>query len=299
MPKFILVCINLLFMVCLSANPLFGQEQDKMTEQVQIKEAKVNGVTLNYIETGEGEPIIFVHGTLGDYRTWTEQIGPFSNNYQVIAYSRRYHFPNPWPQDSSNFSVTIHAKDLVEFIKHLKLKQVHLVGHSFGAFAALLATRNYPELIQSLILGEPPVMPLLETSSEGDPNLQVREAFIRGETEEAIRQFINIVLGEGAYEKLPKTIRANMMDNSRELEGAMKEENLFAPFSCEDAGKVNVPTLLIDGELSPEVFGLINDTLERCLPNSKRIVIPSASHGFVYENPQDFNEEVIRFLKTQ
>ena len=200
--------IGLISAMCLAASPIFAQP----------KEIRVNDVTLNYIEQGQGDPVVFVHGTLGDYRTWDGQIEPFSKKYRVISYSRRYHYPNHWPQDTSSFSVVVHAEDLVAFIKALKVGRVHLVGHSFGAFISLLVAGDYPELIRSLTLVEPPVMSLLTTTPQGDSllqNLQRRpiqnspaEAFQGGDNEEGVRRFINRVLGDNAYENLPPNVRA-------------------------------------------------------------------------------------------
>ncbi len=287
--------IGFISAMCFFASPILAQP----------KEIRVNDVTLNYIEQGQGDPVVFVHGTLGDYRTWDGQIEPFSKKYRVISYSRRYHYPNIWPQDTSSFSVTVHAKDLAAFIQTLKLGRVHLVGHSFGAFISLLVAQDHPELIRSLTLGEPPVNSLLATTPQGDSLLQnfvataiipSGEAFQSGENEEGVRRFVNGVLGDSAYENLPPHVRANMMENVRELKGATMDGNLFPPFSCEDARVVRVPTLLLNGELSPKMFTQIQDILEQCLANKERAMIPAASHGLEYENPEAFNEAVLTFI---
>ncbi len=57
--------------------------------QVRESSIHVNGVDLAYIEQGAGTPLVFVHGGLGDYRTWTFQVEPFARHYHVVAYSRR------------------------------------------------------------------------------------------------------------------------------------------------------------------------------------------------------------------
>jgi pimeloyl-ACP methyl ester carboxylesterase len=244
-----------------------------------------------------------IHGTLGDYRTWEDQADPFSQEYRVISYSRRYHYPNDWPAIDSSFSVVVHANDLAALIQKLDLGPVHLVGHSFGAFIALLVAREHPKLVRSLTLGEPPVMPLLATTPDGAALLResdsasgVAEAFQIGDDEKGVRQFIDRVLGPGAYEKLAPSIRARMMQNVRELKGEVTDSNLFPPFTCEDAGDVHVPTLLLNGDASPEAFVRVQDLLEDCLPNRERAIIPAASHGLQYENPQSFNAVVLEFI---
>lgn len=283
------------------------QQEARSPEQGQLQQVRVNDVTLNYVERGTGVPVVFVHGTLGDYRTWDGQMAPFAASYRAIAYSRRYHYPNAWPQEASSFSVTVHASDLTTFIQALNVGPVHLVGHSFGAFIALLVTRDHPELVRTLTLGEPPVWPLLATTPGGESLIQDQtttaivpagQALHRGNDGEGVRLFLNGVLGEGGFEKLPQDIRAIVMDNVRELKGATMDSDLFPPFPCEAASSVSVPTLLLHGELSPEIFVRTQDILEQCLPNDERATIPAASHGLEMDNPAAFNEMVLGFLAT-
>src|SRR5678815_5162286 len=73
---------------------LCGQAIGKTIQPTQIR---VRGVELHYIEQGQGEPLILLHGGLGDYRSWEPQIKLLSRQYRVISYSRRYHIPNNNP----------------------------------------------------------------------------------------------------------------------------------------------------------------------------------------------------------
>ena len=298
----VLVSIAAMFFV---ASPLFAQQKGASSSEMKTREVRVNGLTLHYIERGQGTPVVLVHGTLGDYRTWDGQLEAFSKGYQLISYSRRYAYPNESTKDSTDFSVTIHARDLAAFIEALNLPPVHLIGHSYGAFIAFLVARDHPEVIRSLTLGEPPVMPLLKTTPEGDALLTASittsiassEAFKQGNDEEGVRRFVNGVLGDGSYEKLPPPVQKRLMDNTQELIGIeTSSQNLFPPITCEDVQKVKAPTLLLDGERSPKVFHLVNDMLEHCLPRVERATIPAASHGLEVENPQAFNETVLAFI---
>jgi len=295
--------------VCAFLGACSSDETGSATDasSAQLTEIQVNGITLNYIERGQGDTVLLVHGTVGDYRTWDGQIEALSRDHRVIAYSRRYHYPNEWPPTASSFSAVIHAEDLAALIQRLDVGPVHLVGHSFGAFISLLVAREHPELVRSLTLGEPPVMSLVATTPEGEALVQElvataimpsAEAFQRGDVEEGVRTFADGVLGAGAYEDLDSEIRANMMQNARELEGATMDENLFPPFLCEDANNVAVPTLLVHGELSIRILVLIQDMLEQCLPNQERAMISAASHGLVWESPEAFNEVVLALVLT-
>ncbi|MBT1517193.1 alpha/beta hydrolase [Bradyrhizobium sp. SRL28] len=299
----VLVSVAAMFFL---ASPSFAQQKGVSSSEMQTREVQINGLTLHYIELGQGTPVVLVHGTLEDYRTWDGQLEALSKGYRLISYSRRYHYPNEWPKDSTDFSVTIHARDLAAFIKALNLPPVHLIGHSYGAFIAFLVARDHPEVIRSLTLGEPPIMPLLKTTPGGDAlltaaiarSIATSEAFKQGNDEEGVRRFVNGVLGEGSYEKLPPPVLKRLMDNAQELKGEASSRDLFPPTTCEDVQKVKAPTLLLDGERSPKMFRLINDRLEHCLPSAERAMIPAASHQMEVENPQAFNERALAFIAT-
>ena len=280
------------------------------SQSPQLKKVSVNGTELHYLEQGQGEPVVFVHGTVGDYRTWDVHLESFSKAYHVVSYSRRYHYPNAWPADAASFSVQVHADDLVSFITKLDLGPVHVIGHSFGAYTALLLTRSHPELVRSLTLAEPPAFPLITSLPEGEALLEqfgkalesVGEAFARGEEKEAVSRFINNVLGPGGFENIPEERQSRMLQNARELEEAVNDDSRFAlrsPLTCDSLKNVDKPTLLVGGELSPEMFPMVLDVLEECLSDSQRITVPQASHEMVFESPEFFRGKVLSFLEDQ
>jgi hypothetical protein len=67
-----------------------------------IKQAKVDGATLAYLEQGQGVPVVFVHGAIADHRTWDAQRDPTARKYRYIAYDQRYFGPAHWPDDGKH-----------------------------------------------------------------------------------------------------------------------------------------------------------------------------------------------------
>ena len=100
---------------------------------------------------------MLLHGGQGDYRSWGPQVEEFSRSFRVIAYSRRYNYPNDNPLTPRYRSAYTDADDLAAFIRHLKLGSVHLVGTSAGAVAALVLATERPEMVRSLVLADAPV----------------------------------------------------------------------------------------------------------------------------------------------
>src|SRR5678815_5312767 len=137
------------FYLCSCNNSNTGTTAQNIDNAIpEVKSISINGDSIHYIDIGKGEPVVFVHGSLDDYRAWQKQMDTFAKNHRIIAYSRRYAYPgNQVWNDSADYSVRIHANDLTTLIQSLKLGPVHLVGHSYGAYATLLtATVSYTHL---------------------------------------------------------------------------------------------------------------------------------------------------------
>ena len=75
----------------------------------------VDGIELHYVEQGSGAPVVLVHGSLADYSYWSNsnQIAPLAEQYRVIAYSRRYNFPNR-NEPRGDHSAVVEAQDLAK-----------------------------------------------------------------------------------------------------------------------------------------------------------------------------------------
>jgi pimeloyl-ACP methyl ester carboxylesterase len=87
----------------------------------------INGDSIHYIDEGKGDPVVFVHGAFGDYRTWEAQMDTFALRHRVISYSKRLTYPNNQIiNDSTDVTTAGHAKDLAELLKALNLGPVHL-----------------------------------------------------------------------------------------------------------------------------------------------------------------------------
>ena len=263
---------------------------------LEVKSVYINNDSLHYIEAGKGSTVIFIHGAGGDYRGFSTQLDTFSQNHRVIVYSRRYGFPDGGAiADSLHYSIDQHVKDLVEFIKVLNLAPVHLVGHSFGANMALQIALGHPKLVSSITLGEPAIATLIMNVQGGDTILKnfatrykmpAAEAFKKGNTEEALKLFVSGVIGDTSfYSKIPPVGIERLRNNLPELKAIAMTQNPFPSFSCDQVRKINTPVLLVVGELSPAMFRITANELDRCLPNKERVLLHNASHGLARSEP--------------
>ena len=279
---------------------------------------RVDGATLAYREQGDGEPVVLVHGSASDLRTWEQQVPAISESHRVIAYSRRYARPNEDIPLGTDDQMTPHVDDLVAFLRAIDAVPAHLVGHSWGALICLLTAIRHPQLARSLVLQEPPVLSLF-TSTPPRPRevlaLLVRRprtalailhfgartiapaqrAFRRGDDDAALETFAHGVLGKDTYERLPDERRQQARENLNTLRAQLLGAG-FPPLSEHDVRGVRVPTLLMTGDRSPAFLLRLTERLDELLPNAERIEIVGASHAMQEEKPSAVNAAILGFV---
>src|SRR5881409_982491 len=249
---------------------------------------RVRGTDLRFVERGTGIPVVFVHGSLGTLESWGPQIDAFATRFRVIAYSRRYHWPNAAQPDGQEYSLSLHADDLIALIEGLGLGRVHLVGSSYGAYVALLVTMRRPDLVRSLVLAEPPILPWLARTPEGDSLRRVFEAtvlepsrrdFARGDSVGGLRRFFDGVSGRrGHFDALPEAARVALLPLASELRLEIRTDPaVYMPaLSCPQVAGIRNSVLLVSGERSPRLFHVIIEELARCMPAEEIVGVPGA-----------------------
>jgi non-heme chloroperoxidase len=281
--------------------------------------ATVNGVDLAYVEQGQGEPVLFVHGGVGDYRAWEQQMNAFGASYRTIALSCRGYWPNPKLGPDESITLDTFVDDLAKFVQALDAGPVHLVGHSSpGGFGSLRLASQHPEFLRTLVLLEPPAFPLLGVSIPPRPaqviKLLIRhpragigfikfgakgmrpaiKAFERGDDAGALRVFMTANTSEAVMEGLPDEMFQRFVDNVGPLKAQIKAG--FPPFAASDARAIRVPTLLVSGAESPAHIKAVSDRLAKLVPDAERLTIAGASHNMFDSHPAEFNAGVLRFI---
>jgi esterase len=264
-----------------------------------MKTVEVNGYHMAYQETGSGTPLVLIHGSLSDYRTWNTQVPDFSKAYRTFAVSLRHYYPEKWNGVGDDFSVTQHASDLAAMIKKLNLGKVHMLGHSRGGSIVLTVAGLYPEVIRTLILEEANMEPLMPETPEKQKRMA--EAKARGESiraalatdgrEKAARIYMT---SYGVnWEKLPAGAQQVSLDNI----GTCTESGERGKFSCADIQKFKFPILLLNGERSMKLYSEMNAVMRQCRPdNSAPIIVPKGTHSSHSSNSEFFNKAVLDFL---
>jgi len=265
----------------------------------------VNGVRLHYVERGAGEPVIFVHGALDDYREWEPVARSFPGSYRVITYSRRYNFPNDNSLAPGDHSALVEARDLAALIRALHAGPAHIVGASYGAYTALLLAIREPRLVRSLTLVEPPLVGWLPDLPGGR---ELRDAFLRGmwrpsgdafrqgEWVRAIRIAFDYFGGPGGFDKLPVRVQAAVLANALEWRALTLSADAFPEVTRAQVRAIRVPVLMISGGRTFPMLKLTDAALVRELADGRRVIVPDGTHEVCSEQPSTCAARIRGFL---
>src|SRR4030042_1836916 len=294
------ILVIMLMLIALASFSLLALAAPKWPIPEGIKTIEVNGYEMAYLDTGSGIPLVLVHGTTQDYRTWDTLVPDISKAYRTIAVSLRHYYPEKWNGVGDDFSVAQHASDVAALIKKLNLGKVHLLGVSRGGSITLTVASLYPEVIRTMILEEANVEPLMPETPEKQKRMaeakarsdSVRAALAAGDRERAAREFL---ASDGiAWEKFPARPKQITLENI----GTCIDSGERGNFSCSDIQKFNFPILLLSGEKSPKLYGEFNAILRQCKPDLPApVIVPNGVHSTMHRNnPELFNKALLNFL---
>ena len=280
-----------------SSTSLFSQTDTPKT-------VVANGVELTYIERGSGPAVILLHGGQADYRAWNYAMGYLSKSYRVISYSRRYNYPNKNPITGTRHSAYVEADDLAAFIDALKLKRVHLVGTSIGAYTALIYTVRKPKKVITLSIAEPNIHAWVkDTDAFKDfydhAWLPAASAFRSGDDAGGMRFLVDKFATPGTFDRMPPAAREMAMQNAKFFKAATLSTDHSPDIDKSKVQRLKVPVLLINGEKTFPMTRAIVEEFAKVMPTAERLEIKGAGHGSPREKPEEFIKAVGDFMQRR
>lgn len=259
--------------------------------------AAVNDTQLFYEESGDGEPLILIHGFALDHRQWDDQMDIFVKDYRVLRYDLRGFGKSKVPSDIP-YS---HADDLKALLDHLDIQEAHILGHSFGGRVAITFAIFHPEMTISLIGADP----ALEGFQPNHPSTQelmneLDNVWSAGRVDKARELFLKFSPIELAMSipSVAQRIKQMMGDYSG---WHWVNEDLYQPMDPPAAlqlDKIKSPTLILLGNLNPQLIVLACEYLAENIVNAKLKRIPGVAHMLNMEAPEEFNAELMKFLQS-
>jgi len=268
-----------------------------------MRTIRVNGYDMAYLEVGQGRPLVCVHGTLGDFRTWYAVLGPLSRKHRVISVSLRHFFPEHWNGVGDDYRMAQHVSDVIAFIEGIEPKPVDLMGHSRGGHISFRVAQQRPDLLRKVILAEPggdldsTLDPAIKS---GAPSALAARVLLsvnkvkEGDIETALENFVDGIDGEGAWKRLAAAPKQQLRDNITTLLGQQHEAR--KPYSLADMHAIKTPTLLIGGADTQGSLSTMWRVMSKHIAGAKTAVIPNAKHWMFEQDPQGYCKAVTEFL---
>jgi pimeloyl-ACP methyl ester carboxylesterase len=261
---------------------------------MRVQELQVGELRIAFATAGEGPPLVLLHGGWGDSRHWRGQLEGLSGDFALSAWDtpgcgRSSDPPAAWGMPD-------YADCLAAWLDAAGIERPHVLGLSWGGALALELYGRHPHVPASLVLAGA----YAGWAGSLAPEV-VAERVARAEAElgrppkEWAASYLPGLLTDAAPTGLADELVAIMGDvrpeGSRTMLRAMAKADLRDVLP-----HIDVPTLLVYGELDVRSPLRVAEELHAGIPGSQLVVIPGTGHLACAERPEDFNAAVRRFL---
>lgn len=238
-----------------------------------------------YIEEGQGEPILMLHGLFGSLANFEHVIAKFSSDYHtIVPILPLYDLPI---RESTVDGLVQYLSDFIDFFD---FKKVHLVGNSLGGHVALVYTLNCPDKVASIIL----------TGSSG----LFEKAFGDTMPKRGDYEYLKVKTEQTFYDpkiatkELVDDVYETVMDREKAIRVVVMAKSAVRHNLSVELKQIMCPTLLIWGKNDNITPPFVGEEFNRLIPHSKLIFIDKCGHAPMMERPKEFNQILGEFLKS-
>ena len=237
-----------------------------------------------FVEEGNGEPLVLLHGLFGALSNFGSLIEYFRNHNRVVVPILPL-----LDMDILHTSVGGLAKFVNRFLEAKELDKVHLLGNSLGGHVALLHTLKHPERIKSLIL----------TGSSGLFESGMGDSYPKRGDYEYIKKKTELTFYD------PKTASKELVDEVYSItNNRLKAIKIIALAKSairnnlgEELNQIKQPTLLVWGKNDTITPPFVAQEFNKLIPNSELHFVDKCGHAPMMEVPDEFNAILHKFIK--
>jgi pimeloyl-ACP methyl ester carboxylesterase len=269
-----------------------------------LNELQIAGTRVNYVDigSGDGPPVLFVHGLGGAWQNWLENLPRVAEERRALALDLpgfgRSEMPN------REISINGYGRCVDEFCDQLGLDEVVLVGNSMGGFVAAETTIQFPERVERLAL--------VSAAGISITNLMRRPAQTWGRmaaifgaygaanSRAAVTRPVIRHLALGFVMRHPTRLRADLcweQINAAGTPGFRDALDALLDYDFRDRlEEISVPTLVVWGKEDMLVPVSDADEYERLIPSARKVLMKDTGHVPMLERPTKFNDCLMEFL---
>jgi pimeloyl-ACP methyl ester carboxylesterase len=258
---------------------------------------QIRGIKMGYEETGEGLPLVLIHGHPFDRSMWREQTVAFGSKYRIIAPDLRGYGESEAVTDKTPLEEF--ARDITALLDDLKAEKIVLCGLSMGGQILFEFYRLFRERVRALILAD--TFAQLDDAERKQARYDTADRLLREGMHDYAREVLPKMIAQETIVKQPAVaahVLSMMRGTSPKGAAAALRGRAERPDYTPLLSQISVPTLIIVG--SQDEFTPVADAdfMREKIPDSKMAVIEGAGHMPNLENPAEFNRVVAEFLKT-
>ena len=250
------------------------------------------------LAAGTGAPVLLLHGSASAAVMWAPAIDALKAKFRVLAPDLiGYGRSDLWP-DGHDFTVDDELRLLEPLLP--RNVPVHVVGHSYGGLVALYLALAGRIVLRSLTLIEPVAFFLLPHAGAHEAWAEIRAlgdgyatGIAAGETEAALRQFIDYWAGHGAWDAMDETLRAQIRRSARKI--VLDFQVAFTDPGIEAVRALKCPVRVLSGGRSRAPARRIASFLADELPSAELEVVADANHLLPVTHP----DMVAAFLRKE
>jgi 2-hydroxy-6-oxonona-2,4-dienedioate hydrolase len=236
-----------------------------------------------YIEEGEGEPLMLLHGLFGALSNFNDLIAHFSTTNKVVVPLLPL-----LELDLLHTSVGGLQKFVQRFIEHRNYNQIHLLGNSLGGHVALVYVLKHPERIKSLIL----------TGSSGLFENGMGDSYPKRGDKDYIRKKTQLTFynPDLATEELVNEVFEITNNRLKVIKIIALAKSAIRNNLGEELSQIKQPTCLIWGNDDTITPPFVGKEFNRLIPNSELYFVDKCGHAPMMEVPDEFNSLLDSFL---
>jgi 3-oxoadipate enol-lactonase len=258
---------------------------------------KANGIQMNYELSGEkgGSVVVLSHSLSSSLVMWNPQMDALNAYFQVLRYDTRGHGKSDAP--SGAYTLELLAEDVIKLLDVLDTDRVHFVGLSMGGMIGQCLALNHSNRLKSLVLCDTTAV----FPPESQPIWQERVDKARKKGMEALFE-----------ESMERWFTPTFLRKNSPMVKLIREQILATPaagyIGCAEAlrrlnyldrlPEIKMPTLIMVGEDDPGTPVSASEAMQKRIPGSKLVILPSARHLSNVEQTEAFNSALLAFLKN-
>ena len=238
--------------------------------------ARLNGIQLYYAVYGHGQPVVLLHGGLGNSDYWGNQVSALARHAAVVVIDSRGHGRST--RNAQPYSYELMSSDVLGVMDQLRIRRARLIGWSDGGIVGLVLAIHHPERLSGVF-----AFGANSDPSGANPDVGHNATFNT-----------YIARTESDYRRLSKTpgdfngfltAISTMWANEPHITGQLKT--------------IRVPVTIADGQYDEAILRQHTVMMSKAIPGARLVILPGVSHFAMLQNPQEFNLALETFLNQK